>query len=138
MFYQNIKQLTQSNSYFRRVIYTGTWSQLVIMSIPVSDDTGEENRQGIDQLLFVVDGKGQVILSKNTIKIKKNDLLFFPAGTKHTIKNIGKKNLQLYTIYSPSVYMNGTVHCNKSDAVQEQKQQTKTAEWVASQIYDIF
>jgi mannose-6-phosphate isomerase-like protein (cupin superfamily) len=42
--------------------------------------------------------------------------IFVPAGTRHNIKNTGKKPLKLYTLYAPPEHADGTVHRTKADA----------------------
>jgi hypothetical protein len=41
----SIEQLGMKNDNFREVVFTGTKSQLVVMSIPVNTDVGEETHE---------------------------------------------------------------------------------------------
>jgi len=121
MFQGDIIKLAKENRNFRKVIYTGEKSQLVLMSIPAKEDIGMEVHNGIDQILFFVDGLGEAIVSGKSWKVKEGDVVFVPAGTQHNFKNMGKTDLKLYTIYSPPEHAEGTIRMTKADAMEEEK-----------------
>src|SRR5690349_10825991 len=50
----NLTQQAQDNTYFRRVLATGTHTQVVVMSIPPGGDIGEEVHPDNDQVLYLV------------------------------------------------------------------------------------
>lgn len=117
MIIQDIKELTKNNTDFRRVLYTGAKSQLVLMNIKVGEEIGEEVHEGIDQLLFIVDGKGEAILGGERKEIEEHDVVFVEAGVLHNIINTGDESLKLYTVYSPPEHAEGTVHVTKEEAM---------------------
>ncbi len=119
VFEGDIKRIAKDNDFFRRVLYTGPHSQLVVMSIPVGDDIGEETHANTDQILFVVDGEGQAILNGQVQPAEEHSVIFVTAGTRHNIKNIGHKALKLFTVYAPPEHAEGTVHKTKEDAMHE-------------------
>lgn len=121
MFNVDIKKSALENSNFRKVLYTGPHSQLVVMSIPVGGDIGEETHSTIDQILFFVEGSAEAILNGESSAVVEGSVVFVPAGTKHNFKNSGDKNLKLYTIYSPPGHKDGTIHTTKADAEKEEK-----------------
>ena len=41
MYHENIKEITKENKNFRNVLYTGTYSQLVVMSLKLGEEIGE-------------------------------------------------------------------------------------------------
>ena len=59
----NIVEATQANTDFRKVLFTGTRSQLVIMSIPVGGEVGDEVHTYTEQTLFFLSGTGKAILN---------------------------------------------------------------------------
>lgn len=134
----NIKELTKENENFRKVICTGNWSQVVLMSIPPGEDIGEEIHPGTDQILFIVDGEGEATLNNHTSSFKEKDFIFVPAGTRHNFKNTGDDDLKLYTVYSPPAHKGGTVHKTKNDAQKSEVEEYKRAEVVAQDIYENF
>jgi mannose-6-phosphate isomerase-like protein (cupin superfamily) len=124
MIFENIKDLTKDNINFRKVIFTGIHSQLVLMSLLPQEEIGEEIHETSDQILFIVSGEGEAVLNGVITKIKKHSVIFVPAGTKHNIINKGTdgdNDMKLYTVYAPSVHKDGTIHKTKSEAEAEEK-----------------
>lgn len=116
----NIEQLSEQNNDFRRVLYTAKNSQLVIMSIAVGDDIGEEIHQ-LDQFLRFESGKGLVVLDGVETEVQDGFSVVIPAGTKHNVINTGTEALKLYTIYSPPEHKDGEVHKTKAEALTNEK-----------------
>ncbi|HYK43434.1 MAG TPA: cupin domain-containing protein [Thermoanaerobaculia bacterium] len=118
MFFQeNIKKAAKRNEAFRRVLSTGKKSQLVLMAIPQGEDIGAEVHPSTDQILFIVDGKGNAVVNGKTFKVGENDVVFVPAGARHNLINQGDDELKLFTIYSPAEHADGTVHETKAEAL---------------------
>ncbi len=114
----NIEKETLNNSDFRRVLYTGKNSQLVLMSIPAGQEIGEETHH-LDQFLRIEQGTAKAILDDVEHDLEAEWAVVVPAGTKHNIVNTGTDELKLYSIYSPPEHKDGTVHATKADAVEE-------------------
>lgn len=113
MFNQDIIDIAKKNTNFRKEIITGKNSQVVVMSIPVGGDIGQETHPSTDQTLFFVQGRGVAILNGQTGEIAPNHLVFVPAGTQHNFKNTGNEELKLITIYAPPQHKPGTVQKTK-------------------------
>ncbi len=113
--FSNIQELTKDNTNFRKVIRTGSKSQLVLMCIRPSEDIGDEIHENTDQILFIVGGKADAVLNGTTTPVAKGDAIFVQAGTRHNFINTGSGNLQLYTIYAPSEHKDGTIQKTKKD-----------------------
>lgn len=120
MFRGDVLKLTKANKNFRKVIYTGKTSQLVLMNIKPKEDIGMETHDDVDQILFFVSGTGQAILSREASKVSAGSVVFVPAGTQHNFRNTGKIDLKLYTVYSPPEHADGTIHKTKEDAMKEE------------------
>ncbi len=80
-----------------------------MMSVPTGNEIGEETHETIDPMLFLVDGKGEAVLKGQTEPVEERDVIFGPAGTRHTVLNTGYKDLKLFTVYSPPAHPDGTV-----------------------------
>ncbi len=119
-FIGNIEKLTLENTNFRKVLYTAHNSQLVLMSIAVNDDIGEEIHQ-LDQFIRIESGRGKVILDGIEHEIEDDTAIVIPAGTKHNVINTGVSDLKLYTIYSPPEHKDGEIHQTKSDSLADEK-----------------
>lgn len=112
----NIEELAESNTFFRKVLYTSQHLQLVVMSIPVGGDIGEEVHT-LDQFLRVESGKGKAVLDGVEYPLRVGDVIIVPQGTVHNILNISQDvPLQLYTVYGPPNHKDGTIHSTKADA----------------------
>lgn len=122
MFVGDIEKLAEENSNFRKVIFTGPKAQLVVMSIPVAGDIGEETHPETDQMLFVVEGKAEAILDGQGKVVDEDNAVYVPAGTKHNIKNIANEDLKLYTIYAPPQHPDGTIHTTKAVAMEAERE----------------
>ena len=59
----DIEQATLENTNFRRVLYTGKHSQLVVTSIPPGEEIGEETHH-LDQFLRIEQGTAKAILNE--------------------------------------------------------------------------
>lgn len=112
-----IEDLTEDNSNFRQVIYTGTYCQLVVMSLKPGEEIGMEVHDTVDQFFRIEEGEGKVIMNGEETEFKEGDALIVPAGTQHNIINTGDEDLKLYTIYSPPNHPDGTIHATKADAM---------------------
>lgn len=112
----NIEDITKENEYFRKVLYTGEHSQLVVMSINPGEDIGEEVHS-LDQFIRIEDGKGKAILNDVEHLIEDDFVIVVPAGAKHNIINTSiDKKLKLYTVYSPAEHKDQVLHPTKEDA----------------------
>jgi len=112
----NLEQETRKNSDFRRVLYTGKNSQLVLMSLKPGEEIGSEVHEHIDQFFRFEAGEGEVHIDGVKHKVKDGDCAIVPAGSQHNVVNTGKKELKLYTIYSPPEHIDKTVRHTKKDA----------------------
>jgi mannose-6-phosphate isomerase-like protein (cupin superfamily) len=101
---------------FRRVLWTGEHTQLVIMTIPPGGEIGEETHPDNDQILTFVSGTGKAIVSGSEKNVAQGDLVVVPAGLKHNFVNTGPLPLVLYTVYGPPEHADGAVHKTKEEA----------------------
>ncbi len=114
-FVGNIEELTVNNNSFRQVLYTAKHSQLVLMSLEVGEDIGEEIHT-LDQFFRVEQGTGEVLLDGHRTSITAGFALVVPAGATHNIINTGREPLKLYTVYSPPNHRDGVVHRTRDEA----------------------
>ena len=117
-FKSNIEKDTLSNSNFRRVLYTGKYSQLVLMNLKPNEEIGEEVHKTVDQFFRFEKGEGIVSIDCVKQKVADGDAVVVPAGAKHNVINTSKtKELKLYTIYSPPEHQDGTMRKTKAEAL---------------------
>ena len=101
---------------FRRVLWTGAHTQLVIMTIPPGGEIGEEVHEDTDQILTFVSGTGEATVSGQKRAVAQGDLVVVPAGRKHNFVNTGQNPLILSTVYGPPEHADGAVHATKEEA----------------------
>lgn len=112
----NIVKEVESNNNFRKVLFTGDKSQLVVMDIPPQGEIGEETHAHVEQTLFFLSGTGKAILDSKETLISAGDVVVVTPGTKHNFINTGVDALKVYTIYAPANHIDGRVHVTKKDA----------------------
>jgi len=54
-----------------------------------------------EEILYIIKGEGKVWIDGEIYEVKTGDCVFFPAGSKHMLKNVGKSVMQVFFIYSP-------------------------------------
>lgn len=116
----NIEEATKQNQFFRKVLYTGKHSQLVVMSLKPKEEIGEEIHH-LDQFLRVEEGEGVAILDGVEHRVSAEWAIVVPAGTKHNVINTSAdRAMKLYTIYSPAEHKDKVVHATKEDAMKDE------------------
>lgn len=116
-FIGDIEKLTLENKNFRRVLFTGQHTQLVLMSLNPGEEIGTEVHETTDQFFRIEQGDGKVIINGEESQIKDGDAIVVPAGTEHNVINTGQTALKLYTLYSPPHHKDGAIHKTKSEAL---------------------
>ena len=117
----DIERDTLKNRNFRKVLYTGKHSQLVLMSLSPKEEIGMEVHTDNDQFFRFEKGQGQCIIDGNTYEIGDGVVIVIPAGAKHNIINTSEtEELALYTIYSPPHHKDGIVRATKKEAVAKE------------------
>jgi mannose-6-phosphate isomerase-like protein (cupin superfamily) len=118
----DIEKLTLANKNFRKVLFTASHSQLVVMSLKPAEDIGVEVHKKVDQFFRIEEGEGKVVMNGKAQKFAAGSAIVVPAGTEHNLINTSAtKPLKLYTIYSPPNHRDGTVHKTKADAMADEK-----------------
>jgi len=116
-FITNIEKDTEGNDFFRKVIFTAKYSQLVLMSLKPGEEIGEEVHNNLDQFFRFEKGEGKVVIEGEEFQIKDGFAVVVPAVTKHNIINTSSDEpLNLYTIYSPPNHQDKTIHKTKEEA----------------------
>ncbi len=117
----NIIKDASANGLFRRVLFTGKKSQLVVMSIPPGGEVGEETHAHVEQTLFFLSGTGEGMLDGDRFPIGPGDVAVVTPGTRHNFRNTGREDLKIYTVYAPPNHIDGRVHRTKAEADADAK-----------------
>jgi len=120
----DIEAVTRGNGDFRRVLFTGSHTQLTVMRLAPGEDIGREVHPHLDQFLRIEQGRGRLELGTAEDSVDEahdvgEDWAFIvPAGVWHNVVNTGDGDLRLYSLYSPPEHPEGTIHRTKRDAEQ--------------------
>ena len=115
-FLTNIEDDTLDNEDYRRVIFTGRHSQLVLMTIQPGEEIGREKHEGHDQFIRIESGQGEVMMDGRVEPISDGSAFVIPSGVEHNVTNTSADEpLRLYTLYSPPEHPDGTVQHTKAD-----------------------
>jgi mannose-6-phosphate isomerase-like protein (cupin superfamily) len=113
----NIEKETLENDNFRKVLYTGHYLQLVLMSLKPGEDIGGEVHENNDQFFRFESGTGKCTIDSTEYGITEGDIIVVPAGATHNIINTGVKlPLKMYTLYGPPNHMDGIIRGTKKEA----------------------
>ena len=112
---QDIEGITVKNEEFRRVLYTASNCQLVVMALKPKEEIGMEAHK-TDQFFRVEEGTGEAVLNGVHTMISTGFAVLVPGGKNHNIINTGTVPMKLYTIYAPPNHRDGVLHHTRADA----------------------
>jgi mannose-6-phosphate isomerase-like protein (cupin superfamily) len=121
-YHADIEEEVEKNDFFRKVLFTGKHTQLVVMTLKPGEDIGMEVHPNVDQFFRFEDGEGKVIIDGEEFPVKSDDVVIVSAGSEHNIINASEEvPLKLYTLYSPPNHPEGTVHKTKEEALEAEE-----------------
>jgi mannose-6-phosphate isomerase-like protein (cupin superfamily) len=121
-FVTDIENETLKNTDFRRVLYTGKFSQLVLMSLAPGEEIGAEVHEDVDQFFRFEEGEGIVVIDGVEHAVKDGSAVIVPNGANHNVVNTSKTaNLKLYTIYSPPEHQDKVVRKTREEAMAREE-----------------
>lgn len=119
----NIEQKSLENDHFRHVLYTAPHSQLVVMTLQVGQDIGQERHDDTDQFIRVESGQGEAVVDGERHALSDGMAVVIPAGSEHNVINTSPTEpLRLYTIYSPAEHPDGTINRTKQEAMEYERE----------------
>jgi mannose-6-phosphate isomerase-like protein (cupin superfamily) len=129
-FAADIRAETKRNTNFCKVLYTGKFSQLVMMRLQPGEDTGEETHHNGDQFFCIEEGEGIVVIDGVRYPVGNNSGIVVPSGAKHNVVNQSRTmDLKMYTLYAPPELQDKVVRKTKQEAkAREEHFDGKTTE----------
>ncbi|MFC1711333.1 cupin domain-containing protein [Patescibacteria group bacterium] len=125
-YFANIEELTENNTNFRKVLFTGKHCQLVVMSLKAGEEIGAEVHDHVDQFFRIEEGEAKIVADGKETMVKDGDAFVIPAGCDHNVINTStEEDLKLYTIYSPPNHPDKTVHQTKAEADAAEEEEHK-------------
>jgi mannose-6-phosphate isomerase-like protein (cupin superfamily) len=118
----NLEEATRKNTDFRRVLYTGKYSQLVLMSLRPGEEIGEETHDDVDQFFRFEEGQGLVVIDGVKNAVKDGSGVLVPSGARHNVLNTSKSlDLKLYTLYAPPEHQDGIIRKTRQVALSSEE-----------------
>lgn len=116
-FNTNIEKATLENNNYRKVLYSGKHSQLVLMSLKPNEEIGMEVHPDNDQFFRIEKGQGRCVIDGNEYELSDGVAIVVPSGANHNVINTSEtEDLKLYTIYSPAHHKDGIIRTTKAEA----------------------
>ena len=112
----NLEAKSIENDNHLAVLWTGANMQLTVMSIPVGAQIPWGVHQSEEQMIYIERGECEVSVGAGEMspelitKLKSGYSALIPSGKHYRVKNIGDRELKLFSIFAPPVHMRGTVH----------------------------
>lgn len=117
----DIKKMAKENTAFRRIVDTGKFGQLVLISLHKGEDLGDELHPTFDELYYVVDGKGEFKLNGKSYPFEEHAVMLVPAGARHDIVNTGKDDLKLFAMYTAPIHPENEIVLTREKAIDTGK-----------------
>ncbi|QCO57764.1 cupin domain-containing protein (plasmid) [Pseudorhodobacter turbinis] len=111
-----VVDLARENEEFRKGLWTGDKTQMVLMAIPEGGEIGGEVYHGNDPLLYFVAGTGVARIGDVEMDIANGEVGIGPSGVFHNFRNTRSGMLKLSTPYSPPEHEPGAQHATKAEA----------------------
>jgi mannose-6-phosphate isomerase-like protein (cupin superfamily) len=118
-FVGNIAEMTEVNSGFRHVVYSGAKLQLGLMALQPGEDLGGEIHPETDQFYRVEAGKGLMVIDGVTHRVSVGHCALVPGGTHHNLICTGHEPLKVFTICGPAQHLDQVLQQTKADAEAE-------------------
>ena len=78
----SIEKQTLENKYFRKVLFTGKHTQLVLMCLGPGEEIGDEVHHNVDQFFRIEQGEAKFVFNeKQERPVRDGDAVVVPAGT---------------------------------------------------------
>ena len=121
-FVANLREETRKNMDFRRVLYTGKFSQLVLMSLKPGEDIGLEIHEDVDQFFRFEEGQGIVEIDGTSHAVMDGSGVIVPCGATHNVTNTSEiQPLKLYTLYSPPEHQDKVIRKTQREALSDEE-----------------
>lgn len=96
--------VTQHKGEFFKVLSETGLSQVAAMTIAPGKDSGPEEIHKGDQIVYVIQGTGEVEIEHEKHAIKAGEVVIIQAGSQHHFYNNSNADLFCVNIYCPPEY----------------------------------
>lgn len=99
----NFENVVLENTYYKHVIHTDDYQQIVLMSIVPGKQTGPFVHAGTSQYIHIVEGFGVIELNEVITDVATGDAIVIPPDTEYVITNTGDETMKLYIVYAGDI-----------------------------------
>lgn len=89
---------------FFSVLETTENSQVAAMTISPGEDSGAVGNHIGDQVIYCIEGKGEVEIAGERHEISSGEAITIPAKTDHKAYNTGQEDFFFVNVYAPPAY----------------------------------
>ncbi|HNQ11740.1 MAG TPA: cupin domain-containing protein [Bacteroidia bacterium] len=97
--HKNLVKLKSDKDLDIRVLYSDSLQSTFYISI--KKEVAAHFHASHCETVYVLSGKGMMMLNDSVFKINKGSLIFIPQNTPHSVRVLGKKPLKVMSIQSP-------------------------------------
>ena len=92
-------------------------SELVTKVEPGATLKPSHSHKDIEEIIYVLEGEGEVWIDGETCKMKQGDSVLFPVNSQHTVRNTGTGTLAMLCIFSSPQYRRGGAYLTHEENV---------------------
>ncbi|HYE22263.1 MAG TPA: cupin domain-containing protein [Verrucomicrobiae bacterium] len=89
---------------FFKVLFETDKTQLATMTLKPGQDSGSEEIHKGDQILYVIEGHGEVEIEGVRKPVSRGQVVLIEAGKQHHVYNVSEKEFFCLNIYAPPEY----------------------------------
>lgn len=89
---------------FFSVLETADNSQVAAMTIPPGGDSGAYGNHPGDQVIYCIEGEGEVEIAGDRHEIQAGEAIVIPERTDHKAYNTGDEDFFFVNVYAPPAY----------------------------------
>lgn len=84
-----------------KVVLSSKHMRIHVGIFPGKQSGSKHVHENSEEVVFVIKGKGEVIINDKSYTIMPGSLVYTPPGVPHQYKNTGEEELILFAVYSP-------------------------------------
>ncbi|ENN96756.1 hypothetical protein J422_00526 [Methanocaldococcus villosus KIN24-T80] len=103
--------ITKDGSIIRELIhpkFANSKQSLALAEVPINGKTLLHRHKTSEEIYFILEGKGKMILDNKEFEIEMGDTILIPPNTKHKVINTGDKPLKILCASYPAYSDNDT------------------------------
>lgn len=109
-------KVAEESGDFERVLWTGIHAQLVLLTVPPGEATGEQLHEHADQVFTVVSGSAEVVMEGGKVHAEEGDVVVVPRGIRHDVRSHGRTPLRVALVCAPPQHAAYGAYATRAEA----------------------